>query len=51
MLLMIKSGHNFAHVMTAHGMCKIVNWFDNWKQYYNKNKFYKISIISSLNIC
>ena len=49
--VMIQSGHNFAHAMTAqlscHGMCKIVNWLDHYYSYENNVYLYRIWIMSS----
>ena len=36
--VIIKSGHNFAHVPAAHNMCKIVIWLECWNQ--NEPKTY-----------
>ena len=36
---MIQSGYNFAHAMTAYGMCKIVAWSDQYPMFESKMYF------------
>ena len=49
MILMIKSGHNFAHVMTAElswytCMCKIMTWSHHYFSSKHKNVFFQIGL-------